>query len=127
MRKRSSRLGLLIVVAISLSMTACSGSTAASSISTGTSRPSTTASAEDGSKKFVEAVRDRVPTINNKTDKEIVRIGQDLCVDPKDLGMTAANADELHLSQLVLADNARNKTEATVILGLARQHLCRPV
>lgn len=54
-------------------------------------------------------------------------IGEDICVDPKSLGMTAANADELHKSTLVLADHARNDAEAAVIVGLARQHMCRPV
>lgn len=72
-------------------------------------------------------MRDRVPPINSSTDKGIARIAEDLCVDPKDLGMTAANADKLHLSTLILADHARNEAEAAVILGLAKQHLCRPV
>ncbi|KRE72649.1 hypothetical protein ASG77_08255 [Arthrobacter sp. Soil762] len=87
----------------------------------------TTSAADDGTKAFVEAVRDRVPTINNNTDQEIARIGEDICVDPKKLGMTAATADELHKSTLVLANHARNDAKAAVIVGLAKRHICRPV
>ena len=129
MFSRASRLGLLAAIALTLSITGCAGGAGESTITSAASASSgaTTAPADDGSLAFVEAVRDRVPMINSKTDKEIVRIGKDLCTDPKDLGMTAANADKLHLSSLVLADNAKNETEASVILGLARQHMCRPV
>ncbi|MEW1986792.1 hypothetical protein [Pseudarthrobacter oxydans] len=41
--------------------------------------------------------------------------------------MTATNADELHKSQLVLADHARNDAEAELILGLAWLHMSRPI
>ncbi|QDW28620.1 DUF732 domain-containing protein [Arthrobacter sp. KBS0702] len=123
MFNRSTLCGLLAVVALTLSVSACGGSEAGTPA---TGSQVATPAAEDGTQAFVEAVRDRVPTINSSTDKEIARIGEDICVDPEKLGMTAANADELHKSTLVLANHASNNAEAAMIVGLAKQHMCRP-
>lgn len=128
MFKRSNHLSLLAVVALTLSVSACGGDSqnlAAPSPST-TSQAATTA-AVDGTKAFVEAVRDRVPTINSRTDAQIARLGETICVDPKTTGRSAADADALNRSMLVLGDHARTDAEAAIIVGLAKQHKCRPV
>ncbi|SKB88414.1 hypothetical protein SAMN05660473_02850 [Arthrobacter sp. 49Tsu3.1M3] len=120
MFSRSTLTGLLAVVAIVLSVSACGGSTnAAPTSSSQTAAPA----AEDGTKAFIEAVRDRVPTINSSTDKEIAVIGENICAPSS---MSAAKADEMSKSMLVIADHARNEAEAAVIVGLAKQHMCRP-
>jgi hypothetical protein len=81
---RSAIGGLLAVVALSKSISACGGS----EVGAASSRSHTaTPAAKDGTKAFIEAARDRVPVINSSTDEDITRIGKNICVDPKDLGL----------------------------------------
>ena len=120
MFSRPTMTGLLAIIAIVLSVSACgAGETAASASGSQNSTPA----AADGTKAFVEAVRDRVPTINSITDKEIAVIGENICAPSS---LSAANADEMSKSMLVIADHARNEAEAAEIVGLAKQHMCRP-
>lgn len=126
MLKRSTLGGLLAVIGLAISLSACGGSQDNAAAITSQSQAAT-AVAEDGTTAFVESVRDRVPTINSKTDSEIARTGENICADPSDLGMSAASADELQKNTLILNDSAKNMAEAEIIVGLAKQHMCRPV
>lgn len=123
MYKRFTLSGLLAVVILSLSLSACSGS-GAGEAGNQAQAATPSATATDGTKAFVEAARDRVPMINSSTDEEIALIGKNICSPSS--SMSAANADEMSKSMLVLAGHARNDAEAAVIVGLAKQHMCRP-